>query len=170
MRRWYPTDKENIAGKLFRTRGVWLLFAALLAGILLMVLPTDSGSQSAEIPSAEDYRRELEERTEKLIKDLEGVNDCRVLITLENGYEYLYASDQTLDRAFDNSGTVLSSSSSKEYILDGNGNAIVITETLPTVSGIAVVAENISPETQYRIIRLLQAAYGLSSNRISVES
>jgi len=157
-------------GKLFKIKGVWLLFAALLAGAALLLWPDTGKTAEGSIPSAEEYRKALETQTEKLICDLEGVSNCRVLITLESGYEYLYASDQTLDRTYDNSGTILSSSSSKEYMLDGDGAPVVITESLPTVSGIAVVAKNISPETQYRIIRLLQAAYGIKSNRISVES
>lgn len=156
-------------GKLFKTKGIWLLFAALLAGCALLLWP-DTDKQTSPAPSSEEYREKLEAQTEKLICALEGVSDCRVLITLESGYEYLYASHQTLDRTYDNSGTVLSSSSSKEYTLDGNGAPITITENLPTVSGISVVAENLSDETRYRIIRLLQAAYGIPSNRISVES
>lgn len=146
------------------------MFAALLAGAALLLLPDSEQKANVSIPSADEYRKNMETQTEKLICTLEGVSDCRVLITLESGYEYLYASDQTLDRTYDNSGTVLSSSSSKEYVLDGDGAPIIITESLPTVSGIAVVAKNISPETQYRIIRLLQAVYGINSNRISVES
>lgn len=157
-------------GKLFKTKGIWLLFAALLAGAVLILLPDGEKQVSVTIPSADEYRKNMEAQTEKLIRELEGVSDCKVLITLESGYEYLYASDQTLDRTYDNSGTVITSSSSKEYMLDGNGTPIIITESLPTVSGIAVVAKNISPETQYRIIRLLQAVYGINSNRISVES
>lgn len=146
------------------------MFAALLAGAALLLWPDTANDTARDIPSAEEYRKTLETQTEKLICALEGVSDCKVLITLESGYEYLYASDQTLDRTYDNSGTVLSSSSSKEYMLDGDGVPVIITENLPAVSGIAVVARNISPETQYRIIRLLQAAYGINSNRISVES
>ena len=77
---------------------------------------------------------------------------------------------QTLDRAYDNSGALLSSKADKKYILDGNGNPIIISETPPVVCGIAVVAKNISAETEYKIVRLLQAVYGISSNRISVQS
>ena len=127
-------------------------------------------AKNTEFPDSEEYRLQLEEQTRKLIKELEGVSDCRVMITLESGYEYLYASDQTLDRAYDNSGVLLSSKADKKYILEGNGNPIIFSETPPVVCGIAVVAKNISAETEYKIVRLLRAVYGISSNRISVQS
>ncbi|MBO5401544.1 MAG: hypothetical protein J6A85_00045 [Clostridia bacterium] len=158
-------------GRLFKTKGVWLLFLALIAGVLLMILPEGGESKSVtDFPESEEYRKSLEEQTRSLIRSLEGVSDCRVMITLESGYEYLYAAEQTLDRTYDSSGTLLSSNSGKKYILDGDGNPIIISETPPAISGIAVVAKNISAETRYRIIRLLEGAYGIPSNRISVES
>lgn len=122
------------------------------------------------IADGNEYLLQLEDKTEKLIKSLEGVSDCTVMITLERGYEYLYASDQTLERTYSDLEILLSVSSEKNYILDGNGQPIVISESIPTVKGIAVVAKGISPDTRYKIISLLQAAYGLPSNRISVES
>ncbi len=147
------------------------MFLALIAGALLMLLPSGKTADTSQVfPDSEEYRTELEEQTRKLIKELEGVSDCKVMITLESGYEYLYASDQTLDRAYDNSGTLLSSNAGKEYILNGEGYPIIISETPPTVSGIAVVAKNISAETEYKIVRLLQAVYGISAHRISVET
>ena len=130
----------------------------------------DTETQTQKILSAEEYKESLEKRTRELIKELDGVKDCEVMITLECGYEYLYASDQTLDRTYDNSGTIISCNADKKYVLDGDGNPIIICETPPAVSGIAIVAKGISTETQYRIIRLLQAVYGIQSNRISVES
>ena len=136
-----------------------------------MLLPeSKKTAETVSFPNCEEYRLQLEDQTQKLIKELEGVSDCKVMITLESGYEYLYASDQTLDRTYDNSGTLLSSKADKKYILDGEGCPIIISETPPVVCGIAVVAKNISAETEYKIIRLLQAVYGISSNRISVQS
>ncbi len=136
-----------------------------------MLFPSGKTADTSQVfPDSEGYRTELEEQTRKLIKELEGVSDCKVMITLESGYEYLYASDQTLDRAYDNSGTLLSSNAGKEYVLNGDGYPIIISEALPTVSGIAVVAKNISAETEYKIVRLLQAVYGISAHRISVET
>lgn len=147
------------------------MFLALIAGALLMLLPSGKTADTSQVfPDSERYRTELEEQTRKLINELEGVSDCKVMITLESGYEYLYASDQTLDRAYDNSGTLLTSNAGKEYILNGEGYPIIISETPPTVSGIAVVAKNISAETEYKIVRLLQAVYGISAHRISVET
>ena len=130
----------------------------------------DTEKETHKTFSAAEYKTNLEIQTRDLVKELDGVKDCEVMITLECGYEYLYASDQTLDRTYDNSGIVISSNADKKYVLDGDGNPIIICETPPAVSGIAIVAKGISTETQYRIIRLLQAVYGIQSNRISVES
>lgn len=59
-----------------------------------MLWPEEKGTtETTEFPDIQEYRSQLEEQTRKLIKELEGVSDCRVMITLESGYEYLYASD-----------------------------------------------------------------------------
>ena len=48
-------------GRLFKTKGVWLLFLALIAGVLLMILPEGGESKSVtDFPESEEYRKSLE--------------------------------------------------------------------------------------------------------------
>ena len=82
----------------------------------------DTEKETHKTFSAAEYKTNLEIQTRELVKELDGVKDCEVMITLECGYEYLYASDQTLDRTYDNSGIVISSNADKKYVLDGDGN------------------------------------------------
>ena len=54
------------------------MFLALLAGALLMLWPENSKTaENTEFPDSEEYRLRLEEQTRKLIKELEGVSDCK---------------------------------------------------------------------------------------------
>ncbi len=158
-------------GGIFKIKGIWLIFLALILGGGLMLIPDNSVSTgSPAFPSAEEYRISLEKQAEKLIESIDGVGDCTVMISLESGYEYVYASDQTLTRTYDENGVLLSTASTKEYVLDGEGKSIIISETPPKIEGIGVVAKNASQQTAYRIVRLLQGVYGIPSNRITVES
>ena len=141
----------------------------MTAGAVLLLWPTEKAAEQSS-PSVEEYRSMLEKQTEELIAGLDGIKDCKVLITLESGYEYLYASDQTLVKTYSENGTLLGSTATKEYFSDSGGGAAVITESMPVISGIAVVAKGAGADLRYRIIELLQAAYGLPGNRISVQS
>lgn len=154
-----------------RKKGVLLFLIAFGAGIILLLAP-ETKSESASEPqngviSSEEYCAMLEKKAESLINELSGVKDCRVFITLESGYQYIYATDQHIREESSGKQT-------DKTIVLANGekgeNAILLRETMPTVSGIAVVCGGASYETQYRIIELLCALFDIKSNRISVQS
>ena len=111
-----------------------------------------------------DYCALLEEKAESLIGMLDGVKECRVVITLEKGYEYVYASDQRARGSGD------SREVEKTYVLAAESNPVLLRETPPVVAGVAVVCRGASYETQYRIIELMCALFDIGSNRISVQT
>lgn len=146
----------------------------ILAGVILLLLPTESEETVQEdtiYQSANEYCLALEEKTAALIKELDGVENCKVQITLAYGYEYIYATNQRVNETFNSSGATATKETEKEYVVitSDNGNkTVLLRETMPTVQGIAVVCNNVSYETQYQIISLLTALYDISSNKISV--
>lgn len=111
-----------------------------------------------------DYCALLEAKAESLIGMLDGVKECRVVITLAEGYEYVYASDQRARGSGD------SREVEKTYVLAAESNPVLLRETPPVVAGVAVVCRGASYETQYRIIELMCALFDIGSNRISVQT
>lgn len=140
----------------------------------MLLLPTEGEKVVQEetvYKSANDYCLALEEKTTAIINELDGVENCKVQITLVYGYEYIYATNQHVNETFNVSGGTATKETEKEYVVitsdNGNGT-VLLRETMPTVQGIAVVCKNASYETQYQIITLLTALYDISSNNISV--
>ena len=168
---------EPLSGLLKRfSRGRLFIFAVLgaFAGVMLLLLPSGGESKSAaaapETESAEIYRAELERRATELVCALPGVADCRVVITLSEGYKYVYASDMHLrEEGAEPARTV---QSDKTVVLADNGNGkspAVVSETMPAVAGVAVVIPGADYDTKYRVIELMCALFDVKSNRVSVQ-
>ena len=149
-------------------------FAALglVLGIILLLMPVGE-KQAAEVSenggliSSVAYVALLEEKAVGLIKEIEGVDDCKVFITLERGFRYVYATDQHVKEES------LAKETDKTIVLankDGGESPILIEETMPAVAGVAVVCKGASYETQYRIIETMCALFDIKSNRITVQS
>lgn len=169
-------EKPSFFARLKKIKGIGFIAVALAAALLLLLIPAGesanevSGSQAA---SSEEYCAQLESKAEELICELDEVKGCKVVITLESGYRFVYATDQAVNEAYNDSGTQVAKEVEKKIVFaeDENGKTpVLIDETPPGVAGVAVVCVGASYETQYKIISLMCALFDLSSNRISVQT
>lgn len=122
-----------------------------------------TGTQSV---SVSDVEAALEKRVTALIGQVEGVGDCRVMVTLESGSRYVYAAEQSYETGND-SQTV----NEKTLFVDTEQGPVglLITEIQPTVKGVAVVCDGgDDPTVRERVVGLVGAALNLSSGRIFV--
>ncbi len=152
--------------KLKKNKGFPFIVIALIAGIALMLLP-DGGdgrkNEAAPSDDAREYVEYLEAKAAKLIKEVEGVKDCTVMISVTGGYRYSYASNQRVTQNGENRDT------QKEYVtLDGDTTPLLTEQRMPEILGVAVVCPGISAETEYKVMSLLSALFDVSSNRISI--
>lgn len=153
------------------SKGFIIVAVGIIAGLMLLMMPSAESdgseiSQLADQPGIE-YCTMLEEKAESLINELSEVDSCRVFITLESGYRYIYATDQHVREGENTKET------DKTIVLAGNGNGespILIEETMPKIAGVAVVCPKASYETQYRIVELMCALFDIESHRISVQT
>lgn len=176
-------DKGGFPGLLARaskTKGFAFAVIGVLAGIMLLIIPVSNSSVGETSPTpaerritAEEYCTLLESKAESLINELDGVKSCRVVITLSEGYRYIYATDQHVREESSASNGSYSKQTDKTIVLaeDGNGKSPrLVSETMPAVAGVAVVCPGAGYETKYRIIELMCALFDIKSNRISVQS
>ena len=152
--------------KLKKNKGFPFVVIALVAGIALMLLPDGGDSRKSEAKPSDDareYVEYLEAKAAKLIKEVEGVKDCTVMISVTGGYRYSYASNQRVTQNGENRDT------QKEYVtLDGDTTPLLTEQRMPEILGVAVVCPGISAETEYKVMTLLSALFDVSSNRISI--
>lgn len=145
--------------KIKKLKGLPCILIALAAGLVLLLLPKPaSGEAQAEAPDpAGDYRALLERETEELLLSLDGVRECRVMITLSGGYEYLYATDQEVRETSGGKET------RKTVVLateSGGEKPVTLRESPPTVKAVAVALPGADGETTKNAEALLLALFG----------
>ena len=155
-------------------------------GILLLFISNFSPKQNAEKSSpevtfsAEQYTKQLEKSLTEIVSSIQGAGRCKVLVTVENGIETVYATggkkntEATEDKS---NGEVTkkqeSDDSEVKYITikESNGaeKALAITEIQPTVKGVVVVCSGGDDSAvQQRVINAVTTALNITSKRVCV--
>ena len=172
------------------------LFLLMLAGILILVVAWPLPDAEAEnvmaeagvvgrenvMPAAteiENYQRETEERLEEILSSMEGVGECRVMITLATSYESIVLRDtDSSSRESEDSGGEETHHESEEadltttvFYTDAEGNEVpyCVQTIYPEVEGVVVVAQGAGDaETVINITDAIQALFGIEAHKIRV--
>ena len=173
MRMWWDQLANNLGGD---KKSRWLLLGAVGAVLLLVLksIPSSPSATAEPARSAEAFAAQAEARLTDIVRCIAGAGECRVLVTLANGVEYVYATEQktNTDRQEDgNRLTERDDSESTAIVVDtDNGRqGLLVTEIQPTVRGVVVVCEGGDrEEVRQRIIEAVTVAMDLSSKRVCV--
>lgn len=178
-------DKFMINGT--KKGGKWTkyIFVIGIIGILLILLSTfipknetPTSDETTQIDT-ETYTKNLEEKIQTLVSKIDGVGNVDVMITLENGVEYVYANSEK--KSTDNTQDYTSGSPSKStdknsaeqdvVMVDGSDGkeALVVTKKEPTVKGVVVVCDGgDNLKVVQNITDAVTTALNITSNRVSV--
>lgn len=149
-----------------------IIVAVGLIGILLIsmseIFNTDKKESvsTCEETDYSQYSAELEDKLTEIISSIDGVGECKVMITLENSKENIYATDN--ENKSDND----SSSTKDEYVIYDSENGerpVLIKENFPKVLGVTVVCsggDNV--KVKETIINTVTSVFNISTNRVSV--
>ena len=117
------------------------------------------GSEADEM---EEYCKYLEDQAVRLCDSVRGVSDVTVALTLEGGFEQVYAADEK-------SG---GGSKSVEHVRLGSGSAAelcAVSVVSPKVAGIGVTCKGGRDEAlRAELTALLSAAFGVGANKIYI--
>ncbi|MBR7092983.1 MAG: stage III sporulation protein AG [Clostridia bacterium] len=162
-------------------RMIGLVTAAGMLGVVLIALSGFLSHDSAPAVSGmttQQYVEQLEEKLCRVISRIDGAGECSVMITLENGVEYLYATEGKTgsSRAEKSNGsgsdlTQADTSQDSVILIDtGNGKqGLLVTEIQPTVKGVVVVcAGGDRPAVQQRVTQAVTTVLHISSSRVCV--
>lgn len=165
-----------------------IIIIAGLIGIALIFLSSfikvpssqEKQDQPSTVMTTDEYARQLEGSLTDLISSIQGAGTAKVLVTLENGVETKYATEEKTNSEISeeksNGETTRSQQSGDseiKYITvrDANGaeRALATTEIQPTVKGVVVVCSGgENPVVQQRIIDAVTTALNVSSKRVCV--
>ena len=150
----------------------WLLWIGL-AGILLIALSeifphgeTEEQTSTVTVSGAQ-VEQALEQRITALLRQVEGVGACRVMVTLESGSRAVYAADTVSVSDADGSTSL-----SETYLTvdtDKGPVGLLLTHIQPTVKGVAVVCDGGgNPAVQQRVVQVVSTAFHISERRVCV--
>lgn len=148
-----------------------IIIVIAVIGILCIALSeiNFSGSEKKDASNEEnyaDYVDSLNNELTELISSIDGVGDCRVMITLKSTKESVYAKNT------ESSNTDSSNSENNEYVIyDGESgdSPLLLKEKYPSVEGVAVICsggDNIV--VKEKIIDCVCALFNISATRVSV--
>lgn len=141
-----------------KDKKVLTAFIMILLGVLLIIgssifnnSNTENKTNTEQI-TVNDYINQTEEKLSNTLSTMLSGKKVSVMITVESGIEYVYASESKTDNdvATDETGSDLtktqqSGSNENTYktIKDDNGNEkpLIISEIMPDISGVFVVCE-----------------------------
>ena len=128
--------------------GQRLILILGFAGIGLILLSTlwpdgeqaDSANAGVSAVTPEAYAQKLEAQLTEIVSSIEGVGECRIMVTLENGTEYVYENKTQL-----------------------------VTEILPTVKGVVIVcAGGDDQAVRERVQSAVTTALNITARRVCV--
>ena len=143
-----------------------------LAGVLIIVISEyipsdDKKSETVNVDyTYEEYVSSLEDKTEKLISEIDGAGRCSVMITLKNSNESVFAKNS------EETSSDSSYSKNSEYVLyDGQGgdSPILIKQYFPEVQGVAIVCDGAdNTVVRENIINSVSSLFSVPVSRITV--
>jgi stage III sporulation protein AG len=150
-----------------------IIVAVGLIGIVLIfaseMLEGDNKSDTVSSDTQSnytEYTQELEERLTSFISSIDGVGECKVMITLQNTSESVYATNNEYKSDDD------STNSKDEYVFydaSSGETPVLIKEYMPQVQGVTVVCSGGDDVIiKEKIIESVTSLFNIPSNRVSV--
>ncbi len=159
-------------------KNIVLVAIAILIIFLLLIneFLTSDNTENITKENTEIYSSQYIEKTEKeleaLLENISGAGEVKVMITLENCYENVFAKGYSEKN--DNKTDSQKSESEEEYIIIKNGSnneeCLVVKVYEPTVKGVAVIAEGAgNTQVKNAITQTVCALFDISTAKVSVE-
>lgn len=181
--------KKLFAGGKEKDKRVKLILIIGLAAILLILASDfskscDDKNDESQIKNTtasgyDEYAQMLENRLIDIVTSINGAGRARVMVTLQNGVEYVYASEDkishnTSESAAGSGGESRESREDSEssYIIIDTENgqeALICTQLMPSVQGVVIVCEGANdPIVVEQITNAVTTALGISPKRVFI--
>lgn len=170
---------KNNYRKLIVISGVLGIFLIFISNLFKSggEVPTKTTEAKA---NSEQYIDRLEQNLENIVSSIKGAGNAKVLVTLENGTETVYATEEKKNKEASedkaNGETTRKKESDdceKKYITikdsEGTEHALAVTEIQPRIKGVIIVCPGgDDPLVQQRVITAVTTALSIPSNRVCV--
>ncbi len=149
-----------------------VIFALIIIAIYLSTLgigggkatSTDNNNENSTntFSSSAEYVNYLENKLDNVLSSVKGASNVKVIITLESGFEYQYATEEETKQT--STGTI---TTTKLVLVDNQ--PVVVKEFYPTIKGIVVVAKGADDiKVKMDILNLLQTVLEVDNANITI--
>ena len=160
-----------------------VLIIAGITGILLIYLSSflSANQQEKKVKleengiSVNEYREQLQDEICGMVTEITGSKKVSVVITLESSVKYSYADvkEEVLSNKTEDKSEAIESEYKSGYVTvktsDGGEKALIITENMPEIRGVAIVCEGGDNEIiNEKIKNTVTAAFDITSKRVYV--
>lgn len=157
--------KERLTSFLKNKSNLNLLIILLVfLGVFLIFFSPTNKKEEKNVSSETnytEYSKNLEEKIEKIAESITG-KEVTATVTLETGNEYVYLDETTTD----------TEKNEQTYIIvkddSGGEKALLVTERMPEIRGVVVIAKGASVSQCESIKESLQALLNIRSSKICV--
>ncbi len=147
----------NFSKMLENKKVIKVAVAVGIIGVLLIFLSDfikieEKPNAEASVTTSDDYAKQLSADIESLVKSITGDQKVSALVTLENGTEYIYATEKNINtdvvenrNSSQNYNNQTSDKSEESYIIiktDAGEQPLLLATIAPTVKGVAIVLES----------------------------
>ena len=155
---------EKIKENILKNRYMILV---VLAGIVLMVLPSSKPEDSSRTPSPVITNDDPGEELEAILCQIKGVGKVSVLLTVQEGEQTVYAYDED-----DNDGNGNTSTRRDAVLImdaQRNQTGLVLQRIPPVYKGAVVVCQGgDEPTVRLAVVDAVRNATGLGADKITV--
>ncbi|MEG2378460.1 MAG: hypothetical protein RSC43_08930 [Clostridia bacterium] len=155
------------------------LIAVVVAGLILMTLPSIAGGKTADkgpIKETEFSLPEFEARIEGILASSEGVGRVKVVLAIKSSMESVYAEEartNTREQKGDGAATDYNKDSDRKpsIVSSGSGSElpVVVKQNYPLFLGATVVCDGAeNPNVKMYVTEAISSLTGVSSERITV--
>lgn len=123
----------------------------------------DSGGATVTSSATEEYARSLESKLEDILSNVKGAGSVKVLVTLGSGYEYVYATEQTVKQSANGATTTTTE------VVMVDGQPVVVKEIFPTIQGVLVSASGASDvSVKLNLVTAIQTVIDVPNSDITI--
>lgn len=170
-----------INGKIYdlfkKDKKILILVVAGFIGVFLIALSEinidnsiDKEKNNTQIMNSYEYCDYLEKRVEDIVNSIDGAGEVRVMITLAETTEYVYAQNQNGTKKSNKDSE--NSDNKSDFVIiekDNNDSGLLIKTFEPKIRGVAVVCDGgDNPSVQQQIYSTVSAVLNVSTARISI--
>lgn len=178
-------DKKNIfSSKFFQKlkgiKHIEIIIAVILISVFLLIYfsnfnsKTKTDSSTTNSTSLANYYGELEVKLEKILKEIQGVGNVKVMITVSSSSKLVYATSKEETNSTNSNGstTISNNQTTTNPILvqiNGKSQPLVVEEILPDIQGIVVVCSGANDyKVKLEVLKAIQTLVNVPSSSIEI--